>query len=256
MNKIDTPISQQEIDHLAAFLAQDFDYKAFDIDELRGFLWAVAGSPVSLELDEWLSVIFNADPNEQAPSNYNPFNSDEQKDTCLNIIFRLRYQAIEQIIDEKFAWPTEYCIKGDGKENYNFRQWCSGFIYGYVWLEEIWDDCLQQVASDFAQDEQEQALFKQQFKLLVFALGYFSADANDRKIMLDKFADSEGVTFEHEKMPTEEVIKEQLLAYGTLGYQMRQMVEQTQQPIRVEKIGRNDPCPCGSGKKYKKCCGV
>ncbi|MBO8093926.1 MAG: SEC-C domain-containing protein, partial [Prosthecochloris sp.] len=22
-----------------------------------------------------------------------------------------------------------------------------------------------------------------------------------------------------------------------------------------DKIGRNDPCPCGSGKKYKKCCG-
>ncbi|HAM51467.1 MAG TPA: hypothetical protein DCP92_12545 [Nitrospiraceae bacterium] len=26
------------------------------------------------------------------------------------------------------------------------------------------------------------------------------------------------------------------------------------EPIRSEKIGRNDPCPCGSGKKYKKCC--
>ena len=27
-------------------------------------------------------------------------------------------------------------------------------------------------------------------------------------------------------------------------------------PIRVgKKVGRNDPCPCGSGKKYKKCCG-
>lgn len=25
--------------------------------------------------------------------------------------------------------------------------------------------------------------------------------------------------------------------------------------IKTEKIGRNDPCPCGSGKKYKKCCG-
>nr|WP_243152435.1 SEC-C metal-binding domain-containing protein [Clostridium butyricum] len=23
-----------------------------------------------------------------------------------------------------------------------------------------------------------------------------------------------------------------------------------------KKIGRNDPCPCGSGKKYKKCCGA
>jgi predicted aspartyl protease len=28
------------------------------------------------------------------------------------------------------------------------------------------------------------------------------------------------------------------------------------EPIRNEnKVGRNDPCPCGSGKKYKKCCG-
>ena len=26
-------------------------------------------------------------------------------------------------------------------------------------------------------------------------------------------------------------------------------------PIRKKKIGRNDPCPCGSGKKYKQCCG-
>ena len=26
-------------------------------------------------------------------------------------------------------------------------------------------------------------------------------------------------------------------------------------PKRVKKIGRNDPCPCGSGKKYKNCCG-
>ena len=27
------------------------------------------------------------------------------------------------------------------------------------------------------------------------------------------------------------------------------------QPRKVVKIGRNDPCPCGSGKKYKVCCG-
>ena len=24
---------------------------------------------------------------------------------------------------------------------------------------------------------------------------------------------------------------------------------------QADKVGRNDPCPCGSGKKYKKCCG-
>ena len=24
---------------------------------------------------------------------------------------------------------------------------------------------------------------------------------------------------------------------------------------KLPKVGRNDPCPCGSGKKFKKCCG-
>jgi preprotein translocase subunit SecA len=24
---------------------------------------------------------------------------------------------------------------------------------------------------------------------------------------------------------------------------------------KKDEVGRNDPCPCGSGKKYKKCCG-
>jgi preprotein translocase subunit SecA len=29
------------------------------------------------------------------------------------------------------------------------------------------------------------------------------------------------------------------------------------EPVRVdEKVGRNDPCPCGSGRKYKKCHGA
>jgi len=32
---------------------------------------------------------------------------------------------------------------------------------------------------------------------------------------------------------------------------------QVQQVVRsAAKVGRNDPCPCGSGKKYKKCCGA
>lgn len=28
------------------------------------------------------------------------------------------------------------------------------------------------------------------------------------------------------------------------------------QVVKSEKTGRNDPCPCGSRKKYKKCCGA
>jgi preprotein translocase subunit SecA len=34
-------------------------------------------------------------------------------------------------------------------------------------------------------------------------------------------------------------------------------VADKQKPVQASsrKIGRNEPCPCGSGKKYKKCCG-
>lgn len=31
--------------------------------------------------------------------------------------------------------------------------------------------------------------------------------------------------------------------------------EDSETIVKKEKIGRNEPCPCGSGKKYKKCCG-
>jgi uncharacterized protein YecA (UPF0149 family) len=34
-------------------------------------------------------------------------------------------------------------------------------------------------------------------------------------------------------------------------------IEKTTAPVRrdIPKVGRNQPCPCGSGKKYKNCCG-
>ena len=40
---------------------------------------------------------------------------------------------------------------------------------------------------------------------------------------------------------------------GTIDYVKQVTVSQVPNPPR--KVGRNDPCPCGSGKKYKKCCG-
>jgi len=35
----------------------------------------------------------------------------------------------------------------------------------------------------------------------------------------------------------------------------QQNIHSAQKPFIHDKVGRNDPCPCGSGKKYKKCCG-
>lgn len=43
--------------------------------------------------------------------------------------------------------------------------------------------------------------------------------------------------------------KEQLMAFYN-----EQKASKT--VVKEAKVGRNDPCPCGSGKKYKKCCGA
>jgi uncharacterized protein YecA (UPF0149 family) len=42
------------------------------------------------------------------------------------------------------------------------------------------------------------------------------------------------------------------------GWHLDSDLDDDEQALPVQqpaKIGRNDPCPCGSGKKYKKCCG-
>ena len=40
---------------------------------------------------------------------------------------------------------------------------------------------------------------------------------------------------------------------GTTNEDLNKVKKQT--PKKVKKVGRNDPCPCGSGNKYKQCCG-
>ena len=39
------------------------------------------------------------------------------------------------------------------------------------------------------------------------------------------------------------------------SHAQKNMSSEQKTVIKGKKIGRNDPCPCGSGKKYKKCCG-
>ena len=57
------------------------------------------------------------------------------------------------------------------------------------------------------------------------------------------------------------MVHEQLSGYDHLARQMAEQ-EAASQPQKIKqivrdvpKVGRNDPCPCGSGKKFKKCCG-
>src|SRR5258707_9609077 len=40
------------------------------------------------------------------------------------------------------------------------------------------------------------------------------------------------------------------------NYQPMQGIDSRMSSASTKKVSRNDPCPCGSGKKYKKCCGL
>jgi preprotein translocase subunit SecA len=50
--------------------------------------------------------------------------------------------------------------------------------------------------------------------------------------------------------------KQRILQKQPVRYNRGEGADANQPVSRGRKIGRNDPCPCGSGKKYKKCCGV
>lgn len=73
-------------------------------------------------------------------------------------------------------------------------------------------------------------------------------------------ADSISKMFRAQGLTQEEVLeirvkqeRELAFIHGNLG---KEKAEPTKPVTRAEqKVGRNDPCPCGSGKKYKKCCG-
>lgn len=60
-----------------------------------------------------------------------------------------------------------------------------------------------------------------------------------------RFRTSEGMLSHHERSLFKKLDGQWFFAQGD-------MVKAA--PLTSTKIGRNDPCPCGSGKKYKKCC--
>lgn len=73
-----------------------------------------------------------------------------------------------------------------------------------------------------------------------------------------KEEDEDEVPTEEEKMPEPEQPKpefKELKRTQVAKPTMTSADRQTTVQRTVKKIGRNDPCPCGSGKKYKKCCG-
>ena len=78
-------------------------------------------------------------------------------------------------------------------------------------------------------------------------MSYRIKEETVRNLFLVKIAGQDDL---EELAPPKE--QEMLMSHGeSAGGASRQKTVRRQ----ADKVGRNDPCPCGSGKKYKKCCG-
>jgi hypothetical protein len=74
------------------------------------------------------------------------------------------------------------------------------------------------------------------------------ADVRDKDDMVGRLAD---------RLEDQDRHEEAVAVRQTIGPVCKADVSVPAQPFRraIPKVGRNDPCPCGSGEKYKKCCG-
>ncbi len=113
-----------------------------------------------------------------------------------------------------------------------------------TWLEENpdwgwgyigWADCYWNDSSNLLKSE----------GILKRALSQESLQ--DRSDVLERAIDLYGELGNHQEA---DALKKELGALARL-----EPTKHINTPVRSEKVGRNDPCPCGSGKKYKKCCG-
>ncbi|HMK60504.1 MAG TPA: YchJ family protein [Dissulfurispiraceae bacterium] len=87
-------------------------------------------------------------------------------------------------------------------------------------------------------------------KLEIIETSGGGAEDTDGKVEFKVYYSEDGIEKEHHELS--EFKKEDGIWYFMSG----KMVPPKQFIRQSPKVGRNDPCICGSGKKYKKCCGI
>ncbi|MHB8730141.1 MAG: SEC-C metal-binding domain-containing protein, partial [Sulfuricaulis sp.] len=125
-------------------------------------------------------------------------------------------------------------------------QWARGFGGGHDWLENVWDE--------YAPEELDEALGVDVLVLSFFASRNL-AEAYRKEIK------SRNISLEELAGELLKALPDAMQNYARIGRTLYEAVLsepriETRAPERHEKIGRNEPCPCGSGKKYKRCCGA
>jgi uncharacterized protein len=200
------------------------------LSDLDGFLTGIAVGPELVLPSEWLPLIWGGDAPEFA---------DEDEAKAILAIIMARYNEILRQIDDDTLDPV-FWANSDG--TLIAAEWAEGFLQAVMLRMDAWGRL-------FKSKRDGQILFP------ILAL---CGDENGESLL--------GITPEDEDRVMEEVIEfipacvTAIAAYwrgqGSKQISMPLMAGPKPSPPRTSiKVGRNEPCPCGSGKKFKKCCG-
>jgi uncharacterized protein len=227
------PLTHKELDSLDDFLSSrvsdDEDTRGkdegiYNISSLDGLLAAVVSAPVTTAPSLWLSVIWG---------DYEPEWKNENE---FNEIFSLMMRHMNAIIDclndsSEHYEPIFLGRNVGDREIVLVDAWCTGYIKG---VDLVYDDSHNNT----------------ELKVLLMPIIAFGTKSGWDS--LENLNNQEQENISKAVAPN----AKEIYTYWSKLRQQESIDQVPHKTFRHEtpKISRNDPCPCGSGKKYKKCC--
>lgn len=210
--------------------------------ELAGFLFAVACAPELVKPSEWIPEVLGEGLGE--------LGSLDEAQRVLNLVMSLHNHINREVLERKPSLPAGITVRADPMENFGpdapLGQWARGYSDGQLWLEETWDAHLPGRDDD---DDDPAGLGG-----LMMVLGFFASREFAESIVRE-WSQPKPLDQAARKMLS--LLPDAMRELATLGRGIEDARrELARTPARSTKVGRNEPCPCGSGRKYKFCCGA
>ena len=226
--QLDQPLSEKEFDELDKFLLSERSSDdAMTMDTLHGYLTAVLIGPETIMPSEWLPKVWGEDASAEPQ-----WKNKQEAERIMGLIMRFMNEiAITFEVAPKEFEPLFCEHEHEGDTLIDAEAWCWGFWEGMELRPGSWNRIWE---SDLA--------------ALMRPLYLLGADEIEEKELAEVDTPAKGHQLALE-------IEANLPAIYKFWLPLRKAPVQT---IKRDepKVGRNDDCPCGSGKKFKKCCGA
>ena len=224
------PLSDEELEELDQFLLYGVDNdEAMTLDTLDGYLHAIAIGPQTIMPSQWLPKIWGEDS-----AIMPPMDSLDQLNHIVGLVMRHFNSIINGFgLKPPFVAPYWDTYEYDIGEFEEADGWAHGFTVGVALNRAAWQPLFD-------------SLQGQQWYRPIGLLGEESFSADQGELTQ--------TPAQREQLAQQ--IEDSLVNIHAFWLPLREAIHEreTSQRLRT-KVGRNEPCPCGSGKKFKKCCG-